>query len=249
MMTNREIAEMFERVADMMAIRGDIVHRLLAYRRAGESIRELGRNLSDIQAEGGLTEIPGIGKTLAEKIEEMLTTGRLNFYERLAEEIPPTLVDMLRIEGVGPKRVKQIYETLGITTIEELAEAARTGKLSDLPGLGKKTEANLVANIEALMRHGDERKPLGEVYPIAMQILNELRELPGVLKAEAAGSLRRRRETIGDLDLLVAATEAEPIMRWFREMPSVESISGSGPTKTRVTLVNGLGVDLRVLPP
>ena len=249
MMNNREIAEMFERVADMMAIRGDNFHRLLAYRRAGESIRGLGRNLSDIQAEGGLTDIPGIGKTLAEKIEEMLTTGNLNFYERIAEEIPPTLVDMLRIEGVGPKRVKAIYETLGIKTIAELAEAAKAGELSKLPGLGKKSEAKMVANIEALLRHGDERKPLGEVYPIAAQILTELRKLPGVQRAEAAGSMRRRRETIGDLDLLVAAEDAEPIMAWFRDMPSVESVSGSGATKTRVTLVNGLGVDLRVLPP
>ncbi len=247
-MNNREVAAVFENVADMLAIRGDHIHRVLAYRRAAENIRELNRDLNKIQAEGGLTDIPGIGATLAEKIEEMLTTGKLEFYDRLAQEIPPSLVDMLRVEGVGPKRVKQIYDSLGITTLEELAEAAEGGRLKDLPGLGAKSEARIITGIRALELHGDDRVLLGEAWPVAHQILDELKTLPGVKQAAVAGSLRRMRETIGDVDILVAAEDSQPIMAWFREMKNVESVLGSGPTKSSVLLLSGLQVDLRVLP-
>ncbi|MBE2223658.1 MAG: hypothetical protein IAF02_19105, partial [Anaerolineae bacterium] len=151
-MKNREVADMFYKVADMLAIRGDIIHRVLSYRRAAESIEALGRDINQIYAEGTLTDIPGIGKTLADKIEEMLTTGHLEFYERLSEEIPPSLVDMLRVEGLGPKRVKQVYDTLGVTTLDELQAAAQAGKLRELPKMGEKSEAKLIAAIEALSR-------------------------------------------------------------------------------------------------
>ncbi len=248
-MKNREVAEMFYKVADMLAIRGDQIHRILAYRRAAESIEGLGRDINQIYEEGTLIDIPGIGKTLAEKIEEMLTTGHLEFYERLSEEIPPSLVDMLRVEGLGPKRVKQVYDTLGVTTIEELSVAAQAGKLRDLPKMGEKTEAKLIAAIEALSRHGDDRTPIGEAWPLAQEILSVLAELPGVEKTAVAGSLRRRRESIGDIDLLVAAEESEHIMNTFVNLPQVESVSGHGGTKSSVILLNGMQVDLRVLPP
>lgn len=248
MMTNREIAELFEKVADMLAIRGDKFHRVLAYRKAGESIRALGRDLGVIADEGGLTNIPGIGKTLAEKIEEMLTTGKLSFYERLSEDVPPSLVELLRVEGLGPKRVKAMYEQLEITTLDELTTAAEAGELSKLPGLGKRSEAKLLKAIEALAKHGDERRRLGEAWPVAQEILATLQALPGVMKGAVGGSLRRMRETIGDVDLLVAADEAEPIMEVFCTLPLVEQILGQGPTKSSVVLLNGLQVDLRVLP-
>lgn len=247
-MTNREIAALFEKVADMLAIRGDKFHRVLAYRKAGENIRALGRDLAVIADEGGLTDITGIGKTLAEKIVEMLTTGKLSFYERLSEDVPPTLVELLRVEGLGPKRVKVMYEQLGITTLDELTAAAQAGKLSELPRLGKKSEAKLLKAIEALARHGDERRRLGEAWPIAQEILAMLLALPGVTKGAVGGSLRRMRETIGDVDLLVAADVAEPIMVAFCGMPMVEQVLGQGPTKSSVVLLNGLQVDLRVLP-
>ncbi len=247
-MNNREIAQTFEHIADMLAIRGDHIHRVLAYRRAAENIRELDRDLGQLRSEGDLTDLPGIGAALADKIGEMLDTGRLAYFERLAEEVPPTLVEMLQVEGLGPKRVKQIHEALGITTLAELTEAAEAGQLRDLPGLGAKSEAKLVASIKLLSRHETGRTPLGDAWPVAQEILAELQELPGVSKAAVAGSLRRMRETIGDVDLLVAADESEPIMAHFRSMPRVESILGSGPTKSSVVLVNGMQVDLRVLP-
>ena len=168
-MTNREIAEMFERVAAMLSIRGDQFHRILAYQRAAENIRELTRDLHQIDEEGKLTSIPSIGATLEMKIQEMLTTGHLEFYEKLAEEIPPSLVEMLRVEGLGPKRVGQIYRELHITTMDELAQAAAEGKLRQLPGMGEKSETKIIAGIEALARHGDDRTPLGDAWPIAQQ--------------------------------------------------------------------------------
>jgi DNA polymerase (family 10) len=247
-MKNREVVELFSRVADMLAIRGDQIHRILAYRKAAESIEALGRDVNVIFAEGKLTDIPGIGDTLAAKIEEMLTTGRLAFYDKLAQEIPPGLVDMLRVEGLGPKRVKQLYETLNVTTLDELTTAARAGKLRDLPGMGAKSEAKILAGIEALARHGDNRVSLGVAWPIAQMMLDELAKLPGVTAAAVGGSLRRMRDTIGDIDLLVAADDAGPIMDRFAALENVESVAGRGPTKTNVVLLNGLGVDLRVLP-
>lgn len=247
-MTNREISALFAKVAHMLSIRGDNVHRVLAYQRAAESIGELSQSLESLQVAGALTTIPHIGATLAEKIEEMLTTGRLQFYEKIAQEIPPSLVDLLRVEGLGPKRVKQLYDTLGLTTMDGLAEAARSGKLRDLPGLGAKSEAKLVAAIEALMRHGDSRTPLGVAWPIAQAILAQLAQLSGVTQASVGGSLRRMKETIGDIDLLVAAANHEPIMEFFRHLDNVESIAAAGPTKSRIVLLNGIGVDLRVLP-
>ncbi len=247
-MKNLDVAEIFSRIADMLAIRGDQIHRVLAYRKAAESIEDLGRDINQVYEEGTLTDLPGIGDTLAAKIEEMLTTGRLEFYDRLAEEVPPTLVDMLRVEGLGPKRVKQIYEKLGIATLDELTAAAEAGKLSELPGMGARSEAKIKAAIEALARHGDDRVLLGDALPAAEAILAELAALPGVTHATVGGSLRRRRETIGDIDLLVAADDAGPVMDHFVNLEQVESVGGHGPTKSNIVLHSGIGVDLRVLP-
>jgi DNA polymerase (family 10) len=247
-MKNREIVDIFSKVADMLAIRGDQIHRILAYRKAAESIEALGRDINVVYAEGKLTDIPGIGETLAAKIEEMLTTGRLEFYDKLAKEIPPSLVDILRVEGIGPKRVKQIYDVLKISTLEELSAAAREGNLRDLPGMGAKSEAKLVAAIDALSRHGDERTALGIAWPIAQQMLAELSKVPGVTNYAVGGSLRRMRDTIGDIDLLVAADSPDAVMDRFAALDMVESVNARGPSRSRVTLLNGLGVDLRVLP-
>lgn len=248
-MNNWEIADTFAKVAQMLAIRGDSIHRILAYQKAAESIHDLGQDLRQVHAAGTLTDIPGIGATLAEKIDEMLTTGRLAFYEKLAEEVPPTLIDLLRVEGLGPKRVKQIYETLGLTTLAELTDAARAGRLQELPGMGAKSEARILAAIESLARHGSDRTPLGVAWPIAQEILALLQAVPGVSKTAVAGSLRRMKESIGDVDLLVAAADPAPVMERFCTLDSVESVAARGSTKSRVVLHNGLGVDLRVLPP
>ncbi|MEO8610639.1 MAG: DNA polymerase/3'-5' exonuclease PolX [Chloroflexota bacterium] len=244
--TNREIADIFETVADMLQIKGENIHRVLAYRNAAMSIRELGRDIHVIAKEGGLEGIPFIGETLASKIQEMLDTGKLEFYEKLAKEIPPGVVDILRINGVGPKKAKLFWQELNLTNVTELETAARAGKLRDLAGMGAKSEQKIVEGIEALARQTG-RQPLGDALPAAQKILDYVMTLPGVIEGAIAGSIRRGRPTIGDVDLLVASDEAAPIMDAFVAMESVARVLGHGPTKSSVELHNGMQVDLRVL--
>lgn len=245
-LTNREIADIFENVATLLEIKGEIIHRVLSYRRAGETIRELPRDLRAIAAEGTLTDIPNIGKTLAEKIVEMLETGKLEFYERLSAEIPPGLVNVVHINGVGPKKAKLFWKELGIITVPDLETAARGGKLRDLAGMGAKSEQKIIEGIESLARQTG-RTPLGTALPAAQAILDSLLKLPGAIEGAIAGSIRRGRPTIGDVDLLIASDEAAPIMDAFVKMEQVARILGHGPTKSSVELLNGLQVDLRVL--
>lgn len=246
--TNREMADTFETVADLLQLKGENIHRVLAYRHAADSLRELPRDVAAYAREGTLTDIPFIGDTLAEKITEMLETGKLQFYERLAAEVPPGVVHILRINGVGPKKAMLFYKELGIDTVEKLEKAARAGKLRDLAGMGAKSEQKIIEGIEALARQTD-RQPLGFAQPQAQHILDFVMEQPGALKGAIAGSIRRARPTIGDVDLLVASHEAAPIMDAFVTMPSVARVLGHGPTKSSVELHNGLQVDLRVLEP
>lgn len=247
-MTNREIAQLFENIADLLQIKGESIHRILAYRNAGETIRDLPRDLNAIYAEGKLTEIQGIGKTLAEKIEELLTTGQLEFWTRLSEDVPPSLLDVLHINGVGPKKAKLFWQELDITTLESLEKAARNGELQKLSGMGAKSEQKIIDGIEALARRTD-RIPIGHALPAALDILDDLLTLPQAIKGDVAGSLRRFRPTIGDIDILIASEEAAPIMERFVNRPNVARILGHGPTKSSVELLQGQQVDLRVLPP
>ncbi|KAB2903442.1 MAG: DNA polymerase/3'-5' exonuclease PolX [Anaerolineae bacterium] len=247
-MRNRDVARIFEDVADMLQIKGENIHRVLAYRNAAQVIAELPRDLNAIYADGLLTEIQGIGETLASKIEEMLTTGKLDFYERLSKQVPPSLLAVLRINGVGPKKAKLFWEQLGITTIEALEKAARAGELRELPGMGAKSEQKIIEGIEALARQSD-RLPLGVALPIAQEILKDLLTLPEALQGDVAGSLRRYRPTIGDIDLLIMSENAEPIMERFVKRPDAARILGHGPTKSSIELHNGRQVDVRVLPP
>ncbi len=247
-LTNREIAETFETVADMLQIRGDVIHRVLSYRRAAETIRELPRDLRAIAAEEGLTDLPGIGKTLADKINEMLQTGELEFYTRLAAEIPPDLVRVMHVNGVGPKKARLFWDELNITSLEALEVAADTGRLRPLKGMGEKSEQRILQGIAALARKTG-RTPLGVALPAAQELLNSLLALPQADKGFVAGSIRRGRPTIGDVDLLVGSSEAAPLMDSFVAMPQVARVLGHGPTKSSVELHNGLQVDLRVLAP
>ncbi len=252
-LSNREVAAHFANVADLLEIRGDHIHRVLSYRRAAETIRELPRDLRAIAEEEGLTSLPHIGKTLAAKIEELLHTGQLEFLERLTTELPLSLVEVKRINGVGPKKAALFWEQLQIATVNELAAAARDGRLRQLPRMGAKSETQILAGIEALAKQGGERAgrlPLGSALPAAQAILAAMLALPQVLRGELAGSLRRARPTIGDVDILVASAEdSAPIMSHFVQLPRVARILGQGPTKSAVELHNGARVDLLVIPP
>lgn len=247
-LTNREIADIFATVADMLEIKGEIIHRILSYRRAAETIRDLPRDLRAIAAEGGLTELSGIGKTLADKIEEMLETGELAFYQRLQETIPATLVEVMNINGVGPKKARLFWEQLKITTVEGLKTAAEAGQLRDLPRMGEKSEQKILDGIAALARQTG-RTPLGVALPAAQSLLDTLLQLPESQHGAIAGSIRRGRPTIGDVDLLIASDTAAPIMDAFVFQPNVARVLGHGPTKSSIELLNGLQVDLRVLEP
>ena len=247
-LTNRQIADMFETVADMLQIRGDNIHRVLSYRRASEVIRDLPRTLESISQEGGLTDIPNIGKTIAAKIDEMLETSKLDFYERLKEDVPPGVVDVLRINGVGPKKAKLFWQALDITSVEQLQTAGEEGKLRELAGMGAKSEQKILDGIAALARQTG-RTPLRSALPTAQTILEQLLELPEVIQGTVAGSIRRGRPTIGDVDILIASENATPIMDAFVNMENVEQVLGHGPTKSSVILLNGLQVDVRVLAP
>jgi DNA polymerase (family 10) len=250
-MKNQQVAEIFAAMADMLAIQGESYHRIMAYRRAAENVAVLGRPLEEVWRAGELEAIPGIGKTLAAKIDELMRTGRLEAYEKLQAQVPAGVLAMLEVPDVGPKRAALFWKELGITSVEALEQAAREGRLRALAGMGAKSEEKVLAGIEALKRRTG-RTLLGVAWPLAHAMLDALREVPGVVQATGAGSLRRMRETVGDMDLLVAAEDpeaAQRVMARFRELDQVAEVLLSGPTKTSIRTVDGLQVDLRVLEP
>ena len=248
-MTNREIAELLKRIGDMLDILGENRFKVLAYRRAAENLINLGQDIRTYWQAGTLQEIPGIGQAIADKIDELLSTGQLEFYERLQDQVPTGVVSLLEIPDVGPKTAKLLWEGLGLQSVGEVEAAARSGQLRELPGLGAKSESKILAGIEALYRRSD-RIPLGIAWPEAIDLLEGLQAAsPEVLEATVAGSLRRMRATIGDIDLLASSTAPESVMRAFAVLPQVDEVLLSGQTKTTVRLHNGLQVDLRVLEP
>lgn len=248
-MTNEEIAGVFESVADLLEIKGESVYRVISYRRAAESIRAQGRRLEELHKEGKLKEIPGVGEAIAAKIEELLSTGKLGFFENLADEVPVGLIDVLKVGGVGPKKASRFWKELGITSLAELEAAARDGRLRDLPGMGKRSESAILENIEALARRQTGRISLGTALPVAEVLARKLGALPSVVAAETAGSVRRWRETVGDLDLLVAAESPQSVIEAFAGFDEIERVLGQGDTKVSVEVVGGLRAQVWVHPP
>ncbi len=247
-MNNRELAETFTLIANLLEIKGEVIYVTLAYRKAAENLTTLARDANEYWKEGKLKEIPGVGKAIAEKIDELLRTGKLEFLEKLKEEVPPGLADWLQVPGLGPKKVAMVWKELGITTLAELADAAKGGKLRTLAGMGEKSETQILTGIEALSRRSG-RIPLGRAYPLAQQIIATLKAVPGVSAAEPAGSLRRMRSTVGDLDILVAARESGPVMDAFTTLPGVVRVHGKGDTKASIEFGDGVRAQLWVHPP
>jgi DNA polymerase (family 10) len=245
---NREVATVFENIADLLEIRGEQVFKVLAYRRAAEAILGLGRDINAVSQQGDLETIPGVGKAISAKIEELLRTGKLGFYEELKEEVPESLVEVLKVGNVGPKKAARFWKELGITTLGELEAAAREGRLRTLSGMGDRSEARILEGIEALKRRQSGRISIGTARPIAEALLAQLRRVPGVVQAEAAGSLRRWRETVGDIDLLVGVSRAGDVPEAFASFPEVAHVTGKGETKVSVELVDGTRVQLWVHP-
>lgn len=247
-MRNEELAEIFEDIGALLTIKGESVYRVAAYRRAAESLRSWGEPAELLAREGRVTEIPGVGEAIAEKIEEMITTGRLSFYEHLTDEVPASLLEVLEVSDVGPKKAALFWKELGITTVEELEAAARDGRLRELPGMGAKSEQKVVQGIEALRRRQTDRMSIGQARPLADRLLEHMRSVPGVVAAEAAGSLRRWRETVGDIDLVVGSDDRQEAVRAFVSMQEVQRVKGEGETKASVELSGGVDVQLWVHP-
>jgi DNA polymerase (family 10) len=245
--TNRQVAEIFYRIADLSEIRGEIIYRVLAYRKAADNIASLGRDINELWQADKLQEIPGVGKAIADKISELLDTGQMTFYQRLTEEVPASLVDVLRISDVGPKKARAMWQQLGLTSVADVKAAAEAGQLRALAGFGPKTEAKILAGIEALARRVTGRVHMGVAFPAARDLVVALAQLPYVERVTFAGSLRRFCPTIGDLDILAATEAPADVMTAFQELPQVEAVLLSGETKTRVRLLNGLEADLRCL--
>jgi DNA polymerase (family 10) len=247
-MNNRQLADTFTLIADLSEIKGEIIYKTLAYRKAAENIAGLGREVSEYWKEGKLEDIPGVGKAIAEKIDELLRTGKLGFLEKLKKEVPPSLADWLQVPGLGPKKIALIWKTLKITTLPQLEKAARAGKLRDLPGMGAKSEQQIITGIESLARRSG-RIPLGRAYPLAQEIVATLKKVKGVVDAQPAGSLRRMRSTIGDIDILVAAKDSKPVMEAFTKLPGVARVLGKGETKSSIEFGDGVRAQVWVHPP
>lgn len=248
MLNNQQLADTFTLIANLVEIKGEVIYVILAYRKAAESLASLPREASEYWKEGKLREIPGVGKAIAEKIDELLSTGKLGFLEKLKEEVPENLAAWLQVPGLGPKKVAAIWKALDITTLPELEAAAKDGKLRSLPGMGAKSEAAILEGIASLARRSG-RIPLGRAYPLAQEIIRTLMGVEGVVAAEPAGSLRRMRSTVGDLDILVAAKESAPVMEAFVKLPGVSRVLGQGETKSSIEFGDGVRAQVWVHPP
>ncbi len=248
--TNNEVATLLTNIGDLLEIKGENRFKVLAYRKAADNIAHMGQDLYGVWEAGtDLKTLEGIGKAIADKLDELFSTGRLGFWEKLIAEVPESLVEVLAIPDVGPKAAKVMWQELGLTTVTEVKAAAQEGRLQTLPRMGAKSEARILASIEVLERRESDRVHLGVAWPQAMRVLAALEAMPNVLKIAPAGSFRRMRETIGDLDFLVATENPLPIMAAFQSLPDVAEVIGAGETKSSVRFNNGLQADLRCLQP
>jgi DNA polymerase (family 10) len=248
-MKNQEIANILYEIAYYLEMEG-IAFKPFAYQKAAITLENLEENVEDIYKKGGikaLEKIPGVGKSIAQKIEEYLKTGKIKYYEEFKKKTPVDVEELTSIEGVGPKMVKVLYQKLGVRSIRDLEKVAKEGKIASLFGFGKKTEKNILEGIEFLKR-SKGRFLLGEILPKVKELLEELSSLKEVKRIEVAGSLRRKKETIGDVDLLVISQKPEKVMDFFCSLPGVVKIWGKGKTKSSIRLKEGFDVDLRVIP-
>jgi len=248
--TNQEVAKLFANIGDLLEIKGENRFKIIAYRKAADNIANLGQDLYSLWESGqNLKEIEGIGQAIADKIDELFSTGQLGFWDRLTAEVPESLTEVLTIPDVGPKLAKTMWQELDLTTVAGVKAAAEQGRLRELPRMGAKKEARILASIEALSRRETDRVHLGIAWPLAQRVLAALNGLPEALKVEVAGSLRRWRETIGDLDFLIATENPAPVMAVFKALPDVAEVIAAGETKTSIRFSNGLQADLRCLEP
>jgi DNA polymerase (family 10) len=246
-MENKGLADIFTEIADILDIQGENPFRVRSYRNAARTITDMSQSVQAmVQAGVKLEDVPGIGKSLQEKIEEIVSTGKCSFLEELRAKIPAGLTELLKLEGLGPKKVKLLYDELGVDSVDRLEEAARAGRLRDLAGMGLKTEEKVLKSIQQY-RAGMGRFKLSVGYIYFQALLEYLKDTPGVKRLDAAGSFRRHKETIGDLDILAICGRGCKVMDRFTKYGDVAEVISQGETKSSVRLGCGLQVDLRVL--
>lgn len=244
-MKNQEIAKIFNEIAGLLEIKNDNPFRIRAYRRAALNVEGLTRNVEDL-SEDELLEVPGVGKELAAKIAEYIKTGNIAAHQELKKEIPQIVLDLESVPGLGPKTAILLHEKLHIKSIDELAKLAEEHKLAGLRGIKGKTEENILKGI-GMLRRGQERSPLGKVLPIAQDLVDQLRLKAPLTRIDIAGSLRRWKDTIKDIDILAMSDNPKEVMRVFVHLPHVKEVIMQGPTKSSVVIKEGLQVDLRVV--
>ena len=247
-MNNPQLAEIFENIAGLLEMKGEQRFTVVAYERVARTIDNFPVELDQIVRDGDdLKEIPGVGKAIAEKITQLVMTGKMEFYERLRSEFPEGVVEVMRVPGVGPKTTKRLWDELGVSTVEQLERAAKDGTLASLPRLGVKKAENVLQEIRNA-RTKDDRVPIARALPAAERVMEALRErCPGIHKLEAAGSLRRFEETIGDLDIVCAADDPQQVLDTMVGLPNVAQALGNGDTRASVVLRDGMQVELRVV--
>lgn len=245
---NAKIAAILGDVADLLEIQGANPFRVRAYRNAIRTIETQTTPIAKMIAEGAdLRALPGVGADMESHLRELVATGKLVIFDELAREIPLTLLELLRLPGLGPKKAKKLWQELGVTSLAELEAAAKAGRIATLEGFGPKSEQKLLAGLADLRQHAS-RFRLDVADRLIAPLVERLRAAPGVERLEVAGSYRRRKETVGDIDLLAIADDAAPVMQAFTSYPAVERIDGAGSTRGTVVLESGLQVDLRIVP-
>jgi len=246
-MKNTAIAKVFQDIADLLELKGDNVFKIRAYQKAARAIEHYPRELKIMIDQGeDLQGILGVGEAIAKKATELVTTGKLGYYENLKAEFPKGITNLLAIPGIGPKTANRLSSELGILSVDDLEQAISSGRVAKLFRLGDKTADNILQQIQALRRK-DQRTPIGEALPIVEEILDALRPIPGVRNLTAAGSLRRFRETLGDIDLMGTADEPKGVIDAFVALPHIAQVLARGPTKASAILSGGLQVDLRMV--
>ncbi len=245
-MKNREVAQLLYEIADLLELKDENVFKIRAYRRAAQAIETLSKPIEDIAKEEKLGDVTGVGASIAEKIVEFLETGKIKYCEEMKKKMPMDFEALMSIEGMGPKKVRALYQKLRIKTVKDLEASAKNGRIRKLAGFGQKTEENILRNLRFAKAAG-QRMLLGVALPIAEEIVLDLKKLPYVKHANYAGSLRRMKETIGDIDILATSSKAGKVVDYFTKMKDVVNVIARGSTKASVRLKNGLQVDLRVL--
>jgi len=246
-MKNTAIAKVFQDMADLLELKGENVFKIRAYQRAARTIEHLPKEIEIMLQEGeDLQTIPGVGEAIAKKTIELVSTGKLHVYEELKSQFPEGITKLLEIPGIGPKTANRLSTELGIKSVDDLEQAIKDGRVAGLFRLGDKTADNILQQIQA-MRRKDQRIPIGEALPVVDEVLGALRPLPGVKNLTAAGSLRRFRETVGDIDLMGTADNPEEVINAFVNLPQIREVLAKGPTKASVILPGGLQADLRMV--